>query len=427
MNLRTSKILLAASVGAVLSLSACKSTPRKPPAPAATQPATLDQAFALLDGTRPPWEQLEKLHLVRHPYEKLIKGWIFVLDPGHGGDAHIPGFKKGPTGVREAEMNYRVALLLQRLLQDAGATVVLTRDGDYDLSLSERAWYANNIPRPDGGVGADFFISIHHNAADAPTANYTSVWYHGPVDRASVDLDLGRAIQLQLTDAIRTVVPPRQTLFSDRQMYARGFGVLAAAQVPSLLLECSFFSNPDEEQRLRDSIYNLREAYAIYRGICDYARGGRPTQSKPVVTNQPGGSRILTTRLDDGLNGGWGAELGRILPSTVNVRVDGQDIPHEFDPKTGALQVALPPAGAAESVIEIRFANHWKNHNYPQRYRVKPGSLGSDTPWEVVALGVERDPPPPPSTRPATRPATTRAADPELLSTTRPTPRPLPW
>lgn len=408
----------------------CGERPRGLPAtnPVSAEPAKLEAAVALLDGKRPAWEELEALHLVRHPYEKLLKGWIIVLDPGHGGDAHIPGFKKGPTGVREAEMNYRVSVLLQRLLEDAGATVMLTRDGDYDLSLAERAEYANRIPRPDGTEGADFFISVHHNAADAPSANYTSVWYHGPVDRASVELDLARYVQLQLTDAIRTVVPAKQAIFSDRQMFPRGFGVLNRSRVPSLLLEISFFSNPAEEQRLRDAVYNLRAAYAIYRGLCDYARGGRPTQSAPRIVRSDDGRANLTTTLDDGLAGGWGAELGRILPSTVDVSVDGTSIPHTFDPGTRRLTADFTNVPATATHVELRFANHWKHHNYPQRFRIVRGSLteGSGAAVRLVPDGVSRDPAPAPSTQ-TTRPASTRPGAGDPPGTTRPTPRPVPW
>ena len=382
-------------------------------------PATLAEAMALLEADRPAWDDRPGLNLVRHPYEKLISGWIFVLDPGHGGDAKIPGFKKGPTGVREAEMNYRVAVLLKKMLEDAGAKVVLTRDGDYDLTLSERAWYANNIPRADGTLGADFFISIHHNAADAPTANYTSMWYHGPVDRASVELDMARCVQLHVTDAMRTVVPPRQTLFSDRQMFPRGFGVLGAARVPAFLVEASFFSNPAEEQRLTDAVYNLRTAVGIYRGICDYARGGRPTQTL-ATSDLPGGKVGLQATLDDGLTGGWGAELGRILESSIEVRADGAAVEHGFDWKSRVLTAELP--GGAE-FVEVRFANHWKNSNYPQRYRVVRGMTDGRSVTTLWPAGVSRDPAPA-STRPSTGPSRRQPGD---DATTRPTPRGLPW
>lgn len=332
------------------------------------QPASLEQALAMLD-ERSAWDERGPVLPARHPNEALLKGWVIVLDPGHGGDAHLPDYKRGPTGVREAEINFRVAVLLKRLLDDAGARVILTRTGDYDLGLDERAAIANTAPRPDGGTGADLFLSIHHNAA-GPDANYTSVWFHGPVDDAEVELDVARYLAFNLTRALRTKVPKTQPIMNDRQMYPGGFGVLRHAKVPAILTEASFHSHPPEEQRLRDAIYNLREAYAMYWALCEYARGGRPSIRNPRIDGA-----TLTVELDDGLFGGWGADLGRILPSTIDVRVNGQSRRHEFDEKSRRLSATIPadPEGA---VVEIRFANLFKQHNYPQHFRVERAAEG---------------------------------------------------
>lgn len=347
--------------GATMSSGATSSSASTLPTTGATEPASLEQALAMLD-CRPEWEQRGPILPARHPNESLLKDWVIVLDPGHGGDAHLANYKRGPTGVREAEINFRVAVLLKRLLDDAGAIVTLTRDGDYDLGLDERAEVANRAKRPDGGTGADLFLSLHHNAA-GPEANYTSVWFHGPVDDAEVELDVARYLAFNLTRALRTKVAKTQPIMNDRQMYPGGFGVLRHAKVPAVLTESSFHSHPPEEQRLRDAIYNLREAYAIYWALCEYARGGRPTVRSFLVT-----SSSLIMELDDGLFGGWGAELGRILPSTINVRLNDKAVSFDYDGKTRML--TLSAAVRAGDVIEVRFANLFKHHNYPQRFRV---------------------------------------------------------
>ena len=80
----------------------------------------LDQAMARLQ-KRDDWTERPVQQLPRHPAEKFLRGWVIVLDPGHGGAAHRRGYKRGPSGVREAEINLRVALLVERLLADAGA------------------------------------------------------------------------------------------------------------------------------------------------------------------------------------------------------------------------------------------------------------------------------------------------------------------
>ncbi len=237
-----------------------------------TRPAmSLDEAMRLLDD-RPAWGELPPLDardLPRHPAQEALQGMTFVLDPGHGGDAHLPGYKRGPTGVREADINLRVAKLLERLLTDAGANVVLTRDVDRDLSLADRAKVAND-------ARADLFLSLHHNASDRPAINYTSVWLHGDLATGGPEVDAARHIARSLGKHLRTDVGYTSPLMSDRQMYQSGFGVLRASKVPAMLLESSFHSNPDEEQRLSDAGHNLREAYAIYEGLCDWAHARPP-------------------------------------------------------------------------------------------------------------------------------------------------------
>ena len=117
-------------------------------------PTPLEKAMSRLDD-RPDWEEFPKIDVPHHPAEKYLKDMEIVLDPGHGGQAYKKGYKRGPTGVREAEMNWRVAKLLEKLLVDAGAHVTLTRDGDVFVDLKDRAQIANNLMRHDGGTGAD--------------------------------------------------------------------------------------------------------------------------------------------------------------------------------------------------------------------------------------------------------------------------------
>ena len=153
-------------------------------------------------------------------------------------------------------------------------------------------------------------------------------------------------------------------------MYAAGFGVLRHAEVPAVLVEASFFTHPEEEQRLRDAAYNLREAWALYLGLVEWAYGGRPTQSTPVVTRD-GEELVLTTTLDDGLPAWWGSDRQRILGSTIAVYAGGARVPATFSfPErtlTARLPGELPDGGLA---VEIHHANLYKHHNWPQRYAV---------------------------------------------------------
>ena len=411
-------------VSVALSATACQSPKAPPRSPSAAEPMSLDAAMALIDA-RDDWGKHPPINIPRHPAEKHLAGMTIVLDPGHGASDGIPyekdpTYKRGPTGVREDDINLRVGLLLARLLRDAGANVILTRDADVQLGLRERAQVTNTAPRPDGGAGADLFISIHHNAVNNPNANYSSVWYHGEVDDAEVALDIGRYIAHRLGAALRTDVARTSPLLSDQLMYGGGFGVLRACEVPGILLESSFFSHPAEEQRLRDAGYNLREAYAIYEGLCEYAYGGRPTQTVQldrdagISATEEGLVAVLVFDLDDGLPDWWGKDRNRILTGSIQAREESgkalipvlqADAPNR---RRVVVPVALSPAaggGSVEQVVEFRFQNMFKHHNHPQRYRVRATPL-TDGQWvgEVTALPVRQASPP--TTRPASPPAT---------------------
>lgn len=374
-------------------------SPTKPPATVAKpkQPMSLEEAMHLID-RRAEWTAHPEINIPRHPAEKFLKDMTIVIDPGHGGEdggatsTKPAGYKAGRAGEKEAFMNLRVSLLLQRLLKDAGVNVIMTREGDDTISLSERAEIANKAK-------ADLFVSIHHNAGGGPTSNYGSVWYHGTVDDNEPDVDVARYLALELGRAMRTQVAKTSPIFSSQLMYDSGFGVLRACDMPAVLCECSFYTDPVEEQRLRDAGYNLREAYAIYVGLCEWAYCGRPTQSTPKVTSAGGELRVSTT-LDEGLPRWWGSDRSRIVRSTIQLTLDGQVLPIKFDELTREVSARLPAlAAGGEHVLAVHHANMFKNHNWPQRYQLRAAGGG--------AMSVELLPAVRPRTQPATR-ATTR-------------------
>ncbi|MEM6331835.1 MAG: N-acetylmuramoyl-L-alanine amidase [Planctomycetota bacterium] len=354
-------------------------------------PAALEDAMAFLEGERAWGDHTRALDVPRHPAEKYLEGWVIVLDPGHGGKGHVKGYKAGPTGVREAEMNLRVSKLLRKMLEDAGAYVALTREGEIsdiaddriDGTLRMRAEFANDIERPDGGTGADIFISVHHNSSSRDEANYPSVWFHGEADWAEPSLDVARYVGHRLGAELRNEeVGLTSVLMSDRQMYRNGFGVLRHAEVPAILLESSFFSHPTEEQRLGDAMHNLREAYAVYVGLVEYAYGGRPTQSPPEVSSD-GGKLVIATTLSEGLPQWWGHDRQRTLSSTIAVYVDGQRVPAEFDPATKVLTARADVGDWVGGEVRVHHQNFYKHSNWPQRYAVRLGNGG----YDVSALG----------------------------------------
>lgn len=347
-------------------LPGCKSPEHTPEEPTETQRHETDTSDpmtavgTLIDA--PPDFAQSRIDNADYPipaYAEYLRGVRICLDPGHGGDAHKAGFKRGPTGVREAEINLRVAQYLRDLLQHAGAEVRLTRESDVDLSLEQRAEIANRWP-------ADLFISCHHNAmSNNPDANHVSVWHHGGVDHHPASLDLARHLCRGLMQTMSLPQIATVPLRSDQLMYASGFAVLRHAKVAAALTETSFFTNPEEEQRLRDPEYNFREAYGMFLGLAWYAYGGLP---RVQLIDQPSASDSASSTwvfdLDDGLRArkAWGWERQMILTDSIAVRVDDRKVDYLFDPATNRLTV--PAIAAANNDVyqfRIEFQNAFKH------------------------------------------------------------------
>ena len=261
------------------------------------------------------------------PYTRHLKDFKICLDPGHGGQGHVPNYKRGPTGVREAEVNLRVALYLRELLQEIGANVIMTRVDDSYVSLAMRSQIANES-------GADFFISLHHNGIDNPKTNYTSTWYHGDADDSRQSLDLARYIQLGVSDALELPTSPAAGLYSDKLITASGFGVLRMTECPAVLCEASFLSNPEEEARLQEDDYLRKEAYGYFLGIARYVEGGfprgvlvEPQHASVIQTKTP----LLQIQVKDGLHerGAWMLKRQQIFTDSIRVKIDGVSVPYQ--------------------------------------------------------------------------------------------------
>ncbi|MBY0455213.1 MAG: N-acetylmuramoyl-L-alanine amidase [Burkholderiaceae bacterium] len=223
---------------------------------------------------------------------------IVALDPGHGGED--PG-AIGPSGTREKDVVLRVANLLRERIN---ATTVsgnpmrayLTRDGDYFVPLGTRVQKAQRVQ-------ADLFISIHADAFSNPEARGASVfalsqgaasstaarWLANKenqadligglnvrakdqhVQRALLDMSTTAQINdsLKLGSALLGEISNVGKLHKPRVEQA-GFAVLKAPDIPSVLIETAFISNPEEESKLRTSAYQEQLADALMRGITHY-------------------------------------------------------------------------------------------------------------------------------------------------------------
>ncbi|RMF67054.1 MAG: hypothetical protein D6743_05495 [Calditrichaeota bacterium] len=309
------------------------------------------------------WTKLPDEQYTIPPYARYLAQYKIALDPGHGGNARLPGYKRGPTGLREAEVNLRVARFLREFLEKAGATVILTREDDRFVSLQDRADLA-------AAAGCDFMISLHHNSGQNPETNFVTVFYHLNPDFSPVSMDLARHVYFGLVDALRLPQLIEDGLRTDQLVYPSGFGLLRRATIPAILLESSFYSNRKEEKRLSNWRYNRREAYGIFLGLARWAAGGVPHAQRVAPAGVSRQKRPeLRYRLFDGITERGGRDTGQqlIFAGSVRARVDGRSAPVQLSPDRAFASFA-PDSALSNGLhlIRVDLENLYKNHNFPR-------------------------------------------------------------
>ncbi|OZM57822.1 hypothetical protein CIB95_05535 [Lottiidibacillus patelloidae] len=177
----------------------------------------------------------------------VLKGKTIVLDPGHGGrDSGAIGV----TGITEKTLTLSTAKLLAKALKEAGATVILTHNGERYVSLENRVITAhyNN---------ADAFISIHFNSSfDSSAGGITTYYFKNTTDKR-----LAEAIHKQLI---------AKTGLRDRDYRYGNYHVLRRNKQPSVLLELGFISKGTEEALVKTNSYQQTAADAIFQGLINY-------------------------------------------------------------------------------------------------------------------------------------------------------------
>ena len=335
------------------------------------------------------WRDLPDEQYTIPPFASHLADYKIALDPGHGGNAHLPGYKRGPTGKREAVMNLNVALLLKEFLERTGASVVLTRQDERFVALAERAKIAEK-------AGCDFMISLHHNASRNPRTNYSAVFYHLTPDYSPFSMDLARNIYFGLVEALRLPQVMDKGLLTDTLIYPAGFGLLRRSKIPAILLESSFYSNPAEEKRLTNLRYNRREAYGIFMGLARWAAGGIPGAEKispgdTTASKQP----TITYRLFDGLEKSRPDKAGgiKIFSQSVSARLDGRAIAVDVsgDNSTARLR---PDSTLSNGVhlVQVSLENMFKNHNLPRVDTLIVAAPVDSIHFDVVTPYVPADP-----------------------------------
>jgi N-acetylmuramoyl-L-alanine amidase len=251
---------------------------------------------------------------VRHQPPKSLRDVIVVLDAGHGGKD--PG-ARGPSNSKEKEVVLAITLKLKQLIdKQLGMRAVLTRSGDYYIGLRERLASARKY-------NGDIFVSIHADGFNNPHSAGASVfalsqsgatseaarWLaekenyselggvnlgdlddtNGVIRSVLIDLsqtatinaslDMGRRVLDQLHHFTR--------LHNQRVEQAR-FMVLKSPDIPSILVETGFISNPSEEKNLSSASYQVRLSQAIFEGVKEYFWNNPPpgTRLEAVLNNK---------------------------------------------------------------------------------------------------------------------------------------------
>ena len=227
--------------------------------------------------------------------DKIDRLVVVAIDPGHGGED--PG-ASGPSGLHEKDVVLKIALQLRdRINAQPNMRAMLTRDADFFVPLGERVRKARRVQ-------ADLFISIHADAFVSPEARGASVFAlseHGATssqarwmaDRENAADLVGGVNTKAVKDAavmralldMSTTAQIRDSLKLGGEVLGQigkvgrlhkgsveqaGFAVLKAPDVPSILVESAFISNPAEEARLRDPDYQQRLVEALLAGIKRY-------------------------------------------------------------------------------------------------------------------------------------------------------------
>jgi N-acetylmuramoyl-L-alanine amidase len=206
-------------------------------------------------GYRARWDRTDLVLDVRRPPRidgrDALRGRLVALDPGHP-----PGGAIGPTGLREAEANLAVATQVQRLLEAAGARVLMTRTTDAPIDLWPRVQLAEH-------ANADVLLSIHNNALpdglNPFVNNGTSVYYNQPRSAP-----LARAIQAELV---------RRLGIRDLGFGRGDLALVRGTWMPSVLTEGLFMMLPDQEAALRSPEGQRQYAQAVVDGLRKYLEG----------------------------------------------------------------------------------------------------------------------------------------------------------
>lgn len=303
------------------------------------------------------WKDTEVCTKTISDFSHYLSGKKIFLDPGHGGEDRRNTSRSGI--VVEADVNLRVSLALKKYLEQAGSLVFISRDKDETVELGYRSVLANNS-------GADFFISVHHNApgkTEDDYTNYTSVYYHAKdvdYEYEPCNQDMARYIQRDLSYVMGNPggLGSFDGTYSDYNIYpGDGFSVLRKTKIPAVLIEGAFHTSRMEELRLNNEDFNQIQAWGIFRGLSKYFRAGIPTIALMADSTKFESQKLsLSFQLNDkdGIN-----------HKTIVVYFNKEEIEHSFDKTINVLSIKLEDAADGEYQLRVVCASKNGNHSLP--------------------------------------------------------------
>lgn len=193
-----------------------------------------------------------------------VSSKVVIVDAGHGSPDEGA---ESSNGVLEAQINLKIALKLQNLLEQSGCTVILTRsdeNGIYDANSNsireKKISDIKNRVEIGNNSNADIFVSIHLNKIDQNKYYGWQTFYKTGSEKSKI---LAEKIQESLNNSI-------QRENNRKPAKLNSIYIMKHIEIPICLVECGFLSNPEEEELLLTDEYQEKLAWGIYNGINDY-------------------------------------------------------------------------------------------------------------------------------------------------------------
>lgn len=191
-----------------------------------------------------------------------------LIDPGHGG---FDGGAISKNGTVEKDINLSIALKLRECLKQYGFKVVMTREIDKDLcsvnckhghkkkeDLSNRCKFKKES-------NCDIFISIHQNMFPESYCKGSQIWYSRNDESKNIAIILQNKLKEKVDNSNSRIAKPAKD----------DYKVLRCDNIPSILVECGFLSNPIDEKNLKSDDYQQKIALALSEGVKDYIQNNK--------------------------------------------------------------------------------------------------------------------------------------------------------